>query len=70
MTPLPTDLYWDTAKSVCTAKQLRVLELREAYGFSLRTIALAVDASPSTVRDHIFAAHRRIDHALRETAPG
>ena len=30
------DLYWTTAREVCTQKQLRMLELRERYGFSLR----------------------------------
>jgi DNA-directed RNA polymerase specialized sigma24 family protein len=60
-----TDPYWQTAHNVCTAKQLRMLELRERYGFSLRGIALATGSSLSTVRGHLEAAHRRIDRALR-----
>ena len=64
-----SDPYWDTARAVSTAKQLRILELREAHGFSLRTISFAMDVSLSTVRDHLDAAHRRVDHALRATAP-
>jgi DNA-directed RNA polymerase specialized sigma24 family protein len=59
------DLYWTTALNVCTVKQLRTLELRERYGFSLRGIALATGTSLSTVRGHPDAAHRRIDRALR-----
>jgi hypothetical protein len=64
-----SDLYWSTASAVCTAKQLRILELREAHGFSLRTISFAVCVSLSTVRDHVDAAHRRIDRALRASSP-
>jgi DNA-directed RNA polymerase specialized sigma24 family protein len=62
------DLYWTTAQNVCTAKQLRMLELRERYGFSLRGIALATGSSLSTVSGHLEAAHRRIDRALRDEA--
>lgn len=58
--------YWTIAAKVCTPKQLRVLELRERHGFSLRTTALATRSSISTVRGHLDAAHRRIDLALEE----
>lgn len=59
------DTYWMTAEAVCTAKQLRVLELREKHGFSLRQIALTCDIDPGTVRVHLDAAHRNIHKALR-----
>jgi DNA-directed RNA polymerase specialized sigma24 family protein len=67
--PTDADLYWQTARAVCTEKQLRVLELRERHGFSLRTIALATGSALWTVRDHVDAAHRRIYNALEEQAP-
>lgn len=60
------DLFWTTAREACTAKQLRVLELRVHYGLSLRTVALATGSSLSTVRGHLDAAYRRIDLALQE----
>lgn len=59
------DLYWQVAREVCTEKQLRVLELREKHGFSLRQIALACDTSHSNVVGHLEAAHRNINKALR-----
>lgn len=62
------DEYWQTAGEVCTAKQLRVLELREKHGFSLRQIALACDISLGTVRIHLEAAHRNIHKALKASA--
>lgn len=58
-----SDLFWLTAQNVCTPKQLVVLELRER-GFSLRMTALATGQSVSTVRDHLAAAQRNVDHAL------
>ena len=63
-----SDPFWDTAREVCTEKQLRVLTLREKHGFSLRQIALACDISLSMVRDHLAAAHHNIDKALRTSA--
>jgi DNA-directed RNA polymerase specialized sigma24 family protein len=43
---------------------LRLLELREGDGFSLRAVAAMSEVSLSTVRDQIAAAHRRIGNAL------
>jgi len=59
------DPYWDIAAEVCTEKQLRVLELKEKHGFSLRQIALTCDIAVGTVRVHLEAAYRNIHKALR-----
>lgn len=63
-----SDPFWQTAREVCTAKQLRVLELRERHGFSLRQVALACDISLGTVRVHLEAAHRNVHKALKAKA--
>lgn len=62
------DRYWQTAQTVCTPKQLRILELRERHGFSLRHTAHACDISIRTVRVQIESAHHKINLALKETA--
>jgi len=63
---MSADRYWVTVRQVCTDKQIRILELRELHGFSLRVIALMTGSSLSTVRGHLDAGHRRIDNAFRE----
>lgn len=61
-------LYWQTAERVCTPKQLRVLELRDRHGFSLRTISLTTGQSVWTVRTHLERARQQIALALKEPA--
>lgn len=60
--------FWETAGIVCTAKQLRVLELRDRHGFSLSLISLTTRVSIRTVRNQLDAARQKIDNALREAA--
>jgi DNA-directed RNA polymerase specialized sigma24 family protein len=58
------DPYWVTARAVCTEKQLRVLELRELHGLSLRQISWTCRISVRTVRDQLDAAHLRIQKEI------
>lgn len=61
--------WWDVAGRVCTAKQLRILELRERHGFSLTQIAYATRLSVSTVRSQLRAAYHNIDQELTRKEP-
>lgn len=58
--------YWRTARRVLTAKQLRVLELRERHGFSLRQIGWTCGISIRTVREQLDRAHQLISLHLEE----
>lgn len=48
--------------SVLTVKQLDVVRLSSS-GMSVREIALALDCSRTTVREHLIAADRRLRRA-------
>lgn len=61
-------VYWQTAHTACTPKQLRILELREIHGFTLRQIAYTTELSIGTVRMHLDAARHNIRRTLKETA--
>lgn len=61
--------FWLAAERACTAKQLRVLELRERHGFSLTQIAYATRLSVSTVRSQLRAAYHNIDQELAWKEP-
>lgn len=52
------------ARQILTGQQLRTFEL-EARGMSQYAIALALDLSRSTVRNHLREAHRKLEQALR-----
>ena len=62
-----TDEEWSTAQRVCTSAQLRVLRLYR-QGMPKRAIARLLGVAPSTVRDHLDAAARRIETALEHAA--
>lgn len=55
------------ALRVCTTKELETWTLRE-QGLSLRTLALALDVSVSTVRTRLHNADRKIELELRRNA--
>lgn len=57
--------YWTIATTVCTNAELELLRLRDR-GLSRRTIALATGRHPSTVRDILWNADRKIELALRK----
>lgn len=66
MTLTPHEL--NTARQICTPRQLDVLTLHNR-GFSLRMIAAYLDLDHTTVRGHLRAARRRIaQHAERTAA--
>ena len=66
---LPRDP-WELAREACTEKQFQVFELRERHGMSIYGIALALDIDPSTVRGHLRAATRKVQHAERSLTEG
>lgn len=54
-----TELEREIAAKVCTDKEFEVWKLR-GRGLSRRSIALALDVAPSTVRDRLWNADRKI----------
>lgn len=52
------DHYWQTARDVCTTKQLEALELRHRHGYSYRAIAAYLGISFETARDRIKRAEQ------------
>jgi len=58
------DAYWATARRVCTAAELAALELRDKRGMSPRVIAMVLNKSRWTVRDHLDNADRKIAAAM------
>jgi DNA-binding CsgD family transcriptional regulator len=62
-----TEQEWLVAQKVCTRAQLRVLRLYR-QGMSKRAIARLLRIAPSSVRDHLDAAARRIDAVLEDSA--
>lgn len=61
-----TDVYWTTARIVCTPAELAALELRDRYEHSDRRIAMILGISRSAVRDRLFNADRKIHAAIRD----
>lgn len=63
---MTTDPYWQTARTVCTDKQLEVLELKHRHGWALRPIATYLGISVGTVRDHLARAEQKIAIRMRD----
>lgn len=61
-----TDEEWNVAVAVCTRAQLQVLRLYRE-GMPKRAIARLLRIGPSSVRDHLEAAARRIDAATENS---
>jgi predicted DNA-binding protein (UPF0251 family) len=60
--------YWNTAKRVCTERELEALRLRDHRHMSTRTISLALGISRWAVRERLDSADRKILNAEKETA--
>lgn len=56
--------YWQTARDVCTVKELQALVLRDRHGFGTRLIALNLGVSRAAVRERLENADRKITAAL------
>jgi DNA-binding NarL/FixJ family response regulator len=61
-----TEQEWTVAQEVCTAGQLRVLQLYR-QGMPKRAIARLLRVAPSSVRDNLEAASRAIDRAIEDS---
>ena len=61
--PISPDI-WDTARDVCTERQLAVLELRERHGYSWNMIAIYFNITNRGARQHYQAATKNIYDAL------
>ncbi len=59
---------WTLAGEILTRKQLTVLELRERHGFSWNQIAIHMNSTRSTAREHYAAATRKIYDAIEAAA--
>lgn len=61
--------FWEIASEVCTAKELEALAYQEA-GYGKRKTAKILGISPTTVRDRLEAARRKIqaEDKRRKTA--
>ena len=60
--PISPDI-WDTARRVCTDKQLVVLELRDRYGFSWNQIAIHENVTRSAVKERYYGGARNVAKA-------
>jgi DNA-binding NarL/FixJ family response regulator len=58
---------WETARKVCTEKELEVL-VYLAAGSNVRQTARILKLARSTVKDRRDAAYRKINEALEEAA--
>lgn len=56
--------YWETARKVCTEKELEVLEYADQHGLGQRQIALSLGLSRSAVRERLENARRKIKQQL------
>ena len=64
MTPIPISPdVWDTARTVCTDKQLIVLELRDKHGYSWNMIAIYLNITRSAVKERYYGGARNVAKA-------
>ena len=66
-----SDHYWETARTVCTPKELQALELRDRHHYGSRLSALMLGISREAVRSRLTSADRKIHNTLnppKETA--
>lgn len=56
--------YWQTARTVCTEKELQALELRDRHGYGSRLIAITLGLSRAAARERLENADRKIHAAL------
>ncbi len=66
--PISPDI-WKLAGEILTAKQHTVLELRERHGYSWNQIAIYMNSTRATVKEHHAAATRRIANAIAQPRP-
>jgi DNA-directed RNA polymerase specialized sigma24 family protein len=70
MSEIPVDpKIWELARHVCTQKQLTVLELREKHGFSFHSLAINLNCTRTTAKEHHRAATNNVLDAI-ESAGG
>lgn len=59
------DVYWQTAQTHCTPKELEALDLTRR-GYSTRLAALTLGISREAVKDRLARADRKIHNALNQ----
>lgn len=62
-----TELYWKTARNVCTPTELAALHLAE-QGLGRRRIALILHIAPTTARDRVNRARQKIADKIEQGA--
>lgn len=58
-------LYWQTARAVCTPKELVALELRDRDEMGTRAISYKLEISRAAVRERLDSADRKIRAAMQ-----